>query len=145
MTSNRNLSYPLLQNCHIIFAYLFSAALYTRFQKQCCSVNLNLELLSFQLKAVMLNLMQSSWSKCISKTNSKLQIPCSKCMQQPCDHPMTSHANACCKCMQQQCYCPVMSQDDACSYCMSSVVQILSRIYQGILKGEVSLYHSPPV
>ena len=28
---------------------------------------------------------QSSWSKGISETNSKLENPCSKCMQQPCD------------------------------------------------------------
>ncbi len=49
---------------------------------------------------------QSSWSKGISETNLKLKIPCSKCMQQPRDQPMTSQANACSKCM----HCPMMSQ-----------------------------------
>ncbi len=48
----------------------------------------------------------SSWSKGISETNLKLQIPCSKCMQQPCDQPMMSQANACTYCM----HCPMMSQ-----------------------------------
>jgi hypothetical protein len=69
--------------------------------------------------------LQSSWSKGISETNLKLQIPCSKCMQQPCDWPVMSQADACTHCM----HCPMISQADACSYCMGSVVLILSRIH----------------
>ncbi len=38
---------------------------------------------------------QSSWRKGISETNSKLKIPCSKCMQQLWNWPMTSQADAC--------------------------------------------------
>ncbi len=57
----------------------------------------------------------------------------------------TSQANACTYCM----HCLMTSQANACSYCMGSVVLIMSWIYlhihQGILKGEVSLYHWPPV
>ncbi len=68
---------------------------------------------------------QSSWSKGISEANLKLLIPCSKCMQQPCDRPVTSQADACMYCN----HCPMTSQANACSYCMGSVVLILSRIY----------------
>ncbi len=48
-------------------------------------------------------------------------------MQQPCDCPVMSQANACSKCMQQPCC--RMSQADACSYCMGYVVSISSWIY----------------
>ncbi len=57
-------------------------------------------------------------------------------------YAFTSQAYACMYCM----HCSMMSQADACSYCMVSVVWISSWIYlQRILKGEVSLYHWPPV
>ncbi len=72
---------------------------------------------------------QSSWSNGMSETKLKLQIPCSECMQQPCDHLMMSQSDACSKCMQQPCYSPMMTQAYECCYCMGSVVSILSRIY----------------
>ncbi len=64
---------------------------------------------------------QSSWSKGISETNLKLQMPCSKYMHRP----VMSQADACTYCM----HCPLTSQADACSYCMGPVVSISSWIY----------------
>jgi hypothetical protein len=51
---------------------------------------------------------QSNWSKGIFKINLKLKIPCSKCMQQPCDWSMMSQANVCTYNM----LCPIMSKAD---------------------------------
>ncbi len=84
--------------------------------------------------------MQSSWSKGISETNLKLQIPCSKCMHWSVmsqADAFTSQAYACMYCM----HCPMMSQADACSYCIGSVVLILSRIYPQTPKNIDCLSH----
>ncbi len=74
-----------------------------------------------QIKRCTVRFCKVAVGKGISKTKSKQQSPCSKCMHQP----AMSWGNACSMCMHRPVMCmhqPVMSQADACTYCMGSKV-----------------------